>query len=145
MTYKRIAIALSLSVFASTAWAGAANMKEGLWEITSRTEVPGMPAGMKMPGMTLQHCFTSDEISRNQAIKPDKQSDCKMTNMQQSGNAMSWTMECSGKHASRIEGKGVFNGDNYSVTNTIRFLNGRMKGQAMATNVSAKRLGGCKK
>jgi hypothetical protein len=144
---SRIRLALSLCLISTAAWSGLGqvNMQEGLWEIVTTTDMqsmPGMPKGMKMPAMTIKHCYSAEDVQRNRAMMPNK-SECAMTKMQQSGQTSSWTMECRGKESMIIEGTGTFSGDSYSINSRMQFTSGQMKGQAMASRISAKRLGPC--
>lgn len=51
--------------------AAAPNMKEGLWEITVRTEMQGLPGGM--PPQTVQQCITQKELADPSKTTPRTQ------------------------------------------------------------------------
>jgi hypothetical protein len=57
------------------------NMKDGLWEITTNIEMPGMP--MKMPAMTHTHCITQENAVPDNS--PPAQ-ECKIIENQKMGD-----------------------------------------------------------
>ncbi|HMK59833.1 MAG TPA: DUF3617 family protein [Dissulfurispiraceae bacterium] len=79
---------VSIVLYAQAAF-GAPNMQDGLWEVTTTVEMKGMPAGMMKP-MTHTTCITRKD---SVPAKPPK-SDCKMSDMNSSGNTVSWTITC---------------------------------------------------
>lgn len=138
--------ALLMACSAGAAWGANVNMREGLWEITSTMDggaMPGMPKGMKMPAVTLKHCYTAADVQGNKALM-DK-GNCALVSMRQTGNSASWVSECKGEQAMRMEGEGIFSGDKYEIKSRMTFLSGKMKGQSMSSTIQAKRLGDCKK
>jgi len=74
--------------------AGAAlaepNIREGLWEITIKTEIAGMPADA-IPPVTQIHCLT-DKNKIPQLLQQDQ--DCQITDTKTQGNEASWKMRC---------------------------------------------------
>lgn len=74
---------------APTATAPKVNMQDGQWEITTTTEMAGMPAGMMKP-YTMTTCLTQKEP----VAMPKEQSDCKMQDLKTSGNTVTWAMVC---------------------------------------------------
>ncbi len=63
-----------------------------LWEISSQMSMPGMPAGM-VPAQTQQVC-QSQAFDRTPGQDPSK---CKISNMKQSANRISYSVRCEGK------------------------------------------------
>lgn len=136
---------LSLLPIAAASAAGV-NMREGLWEMTSSTDmaaIPGMPKGMKMPAVVIKHCYTATDIQGNKALM--EKGNCSLISMRQIGSSASWVSECRGEQAMRMEGEGTFSGDKYQLKSRMTFLSGKMKGQSMGSTISARRLGDCKK
>jgi hypothetical protein len=136
---------LTLLPVASESLAGI-NMREGLWEITTATDmaaIPGMPKGMKMPAMVIKHCYTPADIQGNKALM--EKGNCALISMRQQGTTASWVTECRGAQAMRVESEGSFSGDKYQIKGRMTFLSGQMKGQGMSTTINARRLGDCKK
>jgi hypothetical protein len=75
-------------------YAGAAfaepNIREGLWEITTKTEIAGMPADA-IPPVTQTHCLT-DKNKIPQLLQKDQA--CQITDTKTQGNEASWKMKC---------------------------------------------------
>lgn len=117
------------------------NMQPGLWEITTKMEMPGMP--MQMPPQTVKHCYKAEQLKDSKdALPTDK--NCKLDEMKQSGNTVQWKMSCKTENGP-MNGAGeiTYAGQNYA--GTMR-MSGNMNGQKidMKQSYSAKRLGDCK-
>ena len=67
----------------------ALNMQDGLWEMTTTVEVPGMPAGMMKP-----HTYSTCLSQKDSIPKGKDQTDCTMKDMKTEGNTVSWTVVC---------------------------------------------------
>jgi hypothetical protein len=114
----------------------AKTMQEGLWELTSQMEMPGMP--MKMPPTVMKHCYTKSDVSdQRKIISRDK--NCTVTDLKTSANKVSWKMKCTGENAATMTGETVFNSDSYT---SMMKMNSH--GQKMSMKVKGKRLGNCK-
>lgn len=62
-----------------------------LWEVTSKTEMPGM--SFAMPETTMQVCMGKGDASDpRKSTPPDK--DCKITDIKKSGSKTTWKMRC---------------------------------------------------
>ena len=130
-------------VLLSLLWtAGAwAQLKEGLWEITTQVEMKGMP--QSMPPTTLRQCITkSDPVPRNK----DKNYDCKTTGQKINGNTVSYTVECKGKDGvMQTSGTTTYTDNSMNGATTTNF---KMKGQPamqMASKIKGKYIGACQK
>ena len=141
---KRVALAVAIGIFlgGTSALAGV-NMHEGLWEITAKMEIEGMP--MKMPPRKHTQCLTNKNMLKTMVPKEQAQEEeCKITDQKISGNTVTWTMKCSGKDAMDVTGKTTYHGDTFEGTMTMISNDpgeGKMK---MINHVSGKRLGECK-
>ncbi len=136
-----VALALSTPILAAPT-----DMREGLWEISTRMEMPampGLPKGMALPATTLRHCYTAQDIQQGRNLAPENDPGCKLLHSKQSGARFSWAMECRGASPSRIEGEGTWTRDRFDMKQTIRFTSGEMKGQTMTSQVSGRHLGKC--
>lgn len=137
----RIPLAALTALAATATFAAPPNMAPGLWEITTRTEMPGMP--MAMPAQTIRHCFRASDLKDTRDSLPvDKE--CRIEDLSQSGNAVSWKMSCkTGGGSMRGEGRITHDGQSYSGTVSLR---GRVEGQDVAMNstYSGRRVGDCK-
>ena len=113
-------------------------IREGMWEITSKMEMPGMP--VEMPPTTVKHCYTKEDVKdQKKVISTDK--NCTVTDLKSSGNKVSWKMECTGKNAGTFSGETVFSGDSYDSVMKMKSEGG--KGRSMNMKVKGKRVGNC--
>ena len=136
-------IPVIFALLLSMVWAtGAfAELKEGLWEVTTQVEIKGMP--QSMPPTTFRQCITKkDAVPQNQ----DKNFDCKTINLKTSGDTVSYTVECKGKEGmTKVSGTTTYtdNSMNGSSTTTVK-----MKGQPemqMTSKLKGKYIGACLK
>ncbi|MFZ5524578.1 MAG: DUF3617 domain-containing protein [Pseudomonadota bacterium] len=114
---------------AASAWAADS---DELWQMTIRTEMPGMP----MPAMTQTVC-----LAKGAGYKPGKvphQKRCEVTGLEVSGNKTSWNVNCSGRDPMRGNGE---------VTRIENTMKGTMKlhssDMQMTQVISGKRIGNC--
>lgn len=146
---KRVVLALTIAgvfLWGTSAFAGV-NLHEGLWEITTKTEIQGMP--MQMPARKFTHtqCLTKENMLKSMVPKKQEQKEeCKITrDTKISGNTVTWTMKCSGKDAVKAVGKTTYHGDTFEGTITTMISNkpeeGKMK---IIHHISGKRIGECK-
>jgi len=113
----------------------ADGMRDGLWEISSQMEMPGMK--MKVPPTVMTHCYSKADVKdQKTAIARDK--NCTVTDMKTFGNKVTWTMKCTGKNAATMTGETVYGSDSY--TSVMHMASA---GHNMTTKVKAKRLGAC--
>jgi hypothetical protein len=124
-------VALScISVFASN------EMHEGMWEITSSIDMPGMP--IKVPPTVVRHCYTKEDVKDQKKVVANKNSDCTVTDMKKSGNKVTWKMQCTGKSKGTFSGETLFGKDFYEST-----MNMQSEGRSMTTKSKARRIGDC--
>ena len=69
--------------------AHAANDGE-LWEVTTHMNIPGMPAGMG--GQKQQVC--TEKGDNKKVMQGKKNEKCKVTDLKESGNKVTMTMQC---------------------------------------------------
>ncbi|MFO7569152.1 MAG: DUF3617 family protein [Smithellaceae bacterium] len=125
-------------VMTSAAWA---QLKDGLWEMTSRTEIKGMP--QQMPSTTFRQCLTkSDPVPQSQ----DKSFDCKTTSRKISGDTVTYVVECRGKDGVMVtKGKNTYTGLSMEGSSETSF---KMQGQPemqMTTKMKGTYIGACPK
>lgn len=130
-------------VFISMLWTASAlaELKEGLWEITTQVEMKGVPHSI--PPATVRQCITkSNPVPQNK----DKNIDCKTLNLKTSGDTVSYTVECKGS-GQEVQTSGT-------TTYTDKSMNGtsttsvKMKGQPemkMTSKIKGKYIGPCPK
>lgn len=114
----------------------AINMKDGLWEITTTVDMPGMPAGMMKP-QTFSTC-----LSRKEAVPKGKsETDCTMKDVKTEGNTVSWTVVC--KEATS-KGRITYAGNTYEgLTESTVKQDG--KEMTIKTTMKGKYIGPCPK
>ena len=133
-----------LAGVASVAYGAAPDMREGLWEITSKTDMPGMP--MNMPPQTMQRCFTQKDFSEPQKMAPADPSGakCETSDYRMQGNTATWKMACKGQNPMTGTGSVTYTGSGYSGVNKMVMRHGS-ETMNMTINHSGKYLGPCKK
>lgn len=115
----------------------ADGMRDGLWEITSKMEMPGMP--MKMKPTVMKHCYSKADVADRKKVIASRDKNCTVTEMKNTGNKVTWAMKCTGQNAGTMNGETVFSGDTYT---SVMHMNSQ--GHKMTMNVKGKRLGDCK-
>lgn len=135
MKMKHVLLALAVVSMPGSVMA-AGGMREGMWEMTSKMEMPDMP--MEMPATTVKRCFTKEDVKdQKKAITRDK--DCTVTKHEASGNKTTWEMKCTGQNAGTFSGESVFSGDSYKSTMKMT-----SDGESMTIKTTGKRIGNCK-
>lgn len=141
-----IAPLLAAAFYSMSTHAASPNMKEGLWEITMKMEMPGMPAGM--PPQIMQQCITKKDMEDPRKTAPGgtdpKDSRCQVSDYKLQGNTATWNMACKGENAMTGSGSITYSGTSYSGTNKMTMTRGG-KNQTMSMQYSARHLGDCKK
>ncbi|MBI4536506.1 MAG: DUF3617 domain-containing protein [candidate division NC10 bacterium] len=122
-------------------WVPAAASAQGtdeLWQITTKVEMPGMP--MAMPEQMQTVCLPRGHQGEAERVPKDK--NCRMTDVKQSGNQMTFTIVCEGKD--RMTGTGDIVSTPDSYRGSMR-LQGTMEGQpvSMTQAFSGRRTGTC--
>lgn len=122
----------------------APNMKEGLWEITVKMEMPGMPTSM--PPQTTQQCVTRKDLDNPQKMTPgaDARNQCSVTNYKMEGNTATWSMACKGPQQMTGSGSVTYNGTSYT-GNSKMSMNQGGRTMNMTMNYSGKYVGACRK
>lgn len=114
----------------------AVNMKEGLWEITTTVDMPGMPAGMMKP-----HVFSTCLSQKEAVPKGKNETDCTMKDVRTEGNTIHWTLVC--KEATS-KGRITYAGDSYEGLTESTVRQGG-KDMTIKTTMKGKYIGPCKK
>lgn len=116
------------------------NMQDGMWEITMKTDMPGMP--MEMPPMKFSQCLTKKDMVPQ---KKEKNEDCKLVSTKVEGNTVTWVVQCRMKDGTMDgTGKVTYKGNGFDgvmkmVMNTKD--TGKME---MTQHMSGRRTGDCK-
>ena len=139
MMKRSLVMAIILCLVWAMAAFAAPNYQEGLWEITTTTDMPGMPKQMQHP-----YKHTTCITKQNAVPQPKEQGErkCEMAKQSTEGNKVSWTMTCKdgtvGK-GSITYGKTSFNGSQTTTTSRGG------KHMTVKSTMSGKYLGPCAK
>ncbi len=110
------------------------------WEITSKMEMPGMK--YSMPAQTHKVCVPKGEERNPKSTQQDKESNCEMIDLKNSGNKTSWKMKCVRKGDTMfMDGESTHERDSYSGK---MHMTGKSGGRdmEMTQTYSGKRIGG---
>jgi hypothetical protein len=139
MIKRSLFVAIVLSLIYAVAAFAAPNYQEGLWEITTTMDMPGMQKEMKRP-MKNTICMTKQNAVPQPQRKGEQQ--CKMTNQRTVGNKVFWTMTCKNGTVSNGEiaySKTTFDGSQTTTTSQDG------KQMTVKSTMSGKYLGPCTK
>jgi len=138
MLKKLFAVSAILLAVISISFASSGpNMQEGMWEITSKMEMPGMP--MEMPPMKHTQCLTKKDLAP-QSSQPGQE--CKMTQTKVVGNTVTWTVLCKGQGGNmKGTGKITYSGNSFKGTIKMSMIGENME---MICHISGHRIGDCK-
>jgi len=109
-----IAVVLTLALVA----VGSAEIKEGFWEITTTSEMKGVP--VQLPPTTMKQCITKkDLVPKSEIQEPGHE--CKIKDQKVSGDTVTYIVECKdqGGNVIEISGKTIYKGNVFDgITNT---------------------------
>ena len=134
----KLPVVIGVLLLPATLFAAPSPMQEGLWEISTAMNMPGMP--YKIPPTKVTHCYTKEELKDNKKVVPQQKNDCKITDMTNSGSKVTWKMVCTGKNASKGEGEIIYKG----ATAYEGSMKMETQGMVMTSKYKARRLGDCK-
>ncbi len=126
---------LSIAMSFAIAFAGP-NVKPGKWEITTTTEMTGMP--MSIPPVTHTQCLKGGDFVPQTG---GENQECNVSDVKVSGDTVSWKLVCSGK-SGHMEGTG-------KTTYSGETMQGEMHmviqgaGIEVSNKISGKRIGEC--
>ena len=135
---SNLVLALPLCVLGAPAPAAEATGE--FWEMTTKMEMAGMPAGMAgmMGGPPQKVCMLKGQEGK--PVKSKDRDDCTMTDFKQSGNTVTFNMTCSGKNP--MTGSGEITSTPGSFSQRIKM---KTDGEDMTVVSTGKRIGGaCK-
>lgn len=138
----------TIAVFAGLAMAPlsqAADISQGLWEITMESRVAESPGFTPAP-YQLTKCFTAQDAKDPSKILGEVAnpgaSGCTYTERNYSGNTFSFAMQCAGTFGIVSTGKVSFTGDTMN-GNIAAKANVAGKDVEMQNKITARRVGGC--
>jgi hypothetical protein len=126
-------VAALLFLFSAQLSFAAPNMEDGLWEITTTVDMPGMPS----KSFTNTTCLTKEK-----AVPQTSESGCTITDMKTQGNTVTWTVVCR-EGMSTSKGKVTYAGTTMDgVIETMVKTGGQT--MTMKSTMKGKRIGPCK-
>jgi hypothetical protein len=130
-----VGVAAALVVLSFAAVASAQAMQPGLWEVTTRMEMPGMA----MPPMTTQQCIR-DSNPESAVPQPPN---CTLTSRSVSGNTVRWSARCQ-EGDTKMSGSGemTLRGTTYDGRLQMTIDEGGER-QQMTHRYSGRRIGNC--
>lgn len=143
MLNKLFIVLTVILISVSTSFAGpGVNIKEGKWEITTQTEMPGMPANMSQMKHTFTQCLTKKDLVPQSSQPQQSGQECKITQMKVRGNTVTWTMICKSQGGeTKATGKVTYSGDSFKGTMKMTMPQGNM---IVTSRMSGRRIGDCK-
>lgn len=114
----------------------AEGIRDGLWEVTTSMEMPGMPT--KMKPTVMKHCYSKDDVKDQKKVVAGKNKDCKVSDYTTSGNKVTWKMTCTGQSAGSYSGETIFGKDSYDSVMKMQ-----SQGRKMTMKIAGKRVGNC--
>ncbi|MBU1138640.1 MAG: DUF3617 domain-containing protein [Proteobacteria bacterium] len=114
---------------------GSVNMQEGLWEISSTVNMPGMI----MPPTSYTQCINKEDL-----VPQNKQNgqECTMDNITQKGDMVMWTVHCS-TPGGMMTGKGAITYEGTTFLGDIQMIISGQHGMQMNTHMEGRRIGDC--
>ncbi len=117
----------------SAVWAEP-QINPGNWEITTQTEMAGMPP----QSVTHVQCITNDDLV---PMSEDANQECQVTNIETRGNTVSWEISCGGQGGG-MSGTGEVTYEKNSMHGVMRMTIAPY-GTQVKNTISGKRIGDC--
>ncbi|HNY50811.1 MAG TPA: DUF3617 domain-containing protein [Smithella sp.] len=133
-------------VLLSLIWtvSACAELKEGLWEITTQVELKGMPGVPgAMPPTAFRQCITkNDAVPKN----TDKNYECKTTLQNSVGNTINYKVECKGQDTvMQTSGTTTYTGNTMAGQSNTTFKTKGQPAMQMLSKIKGKYIGPCPK
>lgn len=113
----------------------SAQGKDDMWEVTTKMEMPGMPAAI--PPQTNRVCTGKNR--KDEEFVP-KQGECRMIESKRVGNKFTYQMECAGSNPSTVAGDVTFGNNVYDGQMRVTMHQAK---QTMNMTFAGKRVGDC--
>lgn len=113
------------------------DMREGMWEITTQIEMPGMP--MQMPAVTYTQCITKDDLIP-QDPQPDQE--CETIDYKIDGNTVTYKIECSSQ-GGQIKGQGTATYHDDTMSGSMQMTISEQAHMEMSYEYSGRWIGEC--
>jgi hypothetical protein len=131
---------ISIMTVPASADASEPNIQEGMWELTTKIEMDGMPSNMPRQEFVHTQCLTRDDYVPRGPQTSGSSGDCEIRDVRTSGDTVTWSMRC-------ITGQGEMTGKG-RITYSGAAFEGRidvvMPGMKMKQHLKGRRIGDCK-
>lgn len=145
MFYRKAVVMLVLFITTLAAQAQDYNVEPGLWEMTYRTRVEGVPdemaSTMQKGPKVKRECVTRD----NMDFKPQNMGGgCKYTTISQSASRVAWDIRCQAKQQNSTgRGEINFNGTTLNGWFELNMQGGPMGNMQMRNSFTGERVDDC--
>lgn len=129
--------ALTLILMAFTSAHADVDLHEGMWEITSKIEMSGIP--VQIPETKVSQCINKEKIIPKTNKKVNEH--CTISEQKIEGNTVTWKMNCAGKMES--QGSITYHGDTFEGLITTQTEVPNMGMMTMTIHLTGKRTGEC--
>jgi hypothetical protein len=129
---------------AAYTWA-APKMEPGLWQITTKVELVGMP--MQMPPITAKQCITKQDVENRDKALPKGEGNCNLENVKSVGNKTTWEMRCTEQGGAVTTGSGTIlyeSSTSYQGSMKMTRQEAGSPPMHMTQEYTARRIGNCK-
>jgi rare lipoprotein A (peptidoglycan hydrolase) len=133
--FKYFVLTLILTAFTSAN--ADVDLHEGMWEITSKIEMSGIP--VQIPDTTISQCISKEKIIPKTNKKVNEH--CTVSEQKIEGNTVTWKMKCAGKMES--QGSITYHGDTFEGLITSQTEIPNMGMMTMTIQMTGKRTGEC--
>jgi hypothetical protein len=118
----------------------AADIREGLYEVSVRAELAGQP--MTQAPMVVRQCVSQQSV-QDLMSQMGGTGACKVSDFQQSGNRAHWNLVCTGQMQVSGTGETQINGDEFTGRMNLTVQMGGDQAVPMVQNFTARRVGEC--
>lgn len=142
MSHRFLPAVAAIALLAPSALSASPNLQDGLWEITSKTEMQGMPMAMPMAPVKHTSCLTQKDAVPQKA---EKNQQCKILDSRVDGNTVNWSMECRDHgQVVRSTGKVTYAGSSFTGSSQTRIDHPGQGKMQINSQMTGKRVGDCK-
>jgi hypothetical protein len=118
-------------------------IKEGLWEITFKSDTAAMPTTMPSMSYTSQQCLTQQKAADPRTFLQSNQ--CAILNLNQQADLISWDMRCEQQgNPATGDGKVSYQSETFAGIFSINMHNDGASALKTTTQVNGRYMGSCK-
>ncbi|MCX8084010.1 MAG: DUF3617 domain-containing protein [Calditerrivibrio sp.] len=134
---KHILFLITMFLITTPVYSASPNIKEGLWEVSSKIGVPGM----NLPETKFNQCLKKENYVPTEPSTNKEKQNCKTYDISVKGNTVYWKFECK-TDGITTKGKGeiTYKGDTFEGKTTIS-----QPGMEMTQIMKGKWIGPCPK